>query len=63
MKVVFMGTPDFSVPALEALIKQHEVICVYTRAPKPAGRGNKLSYTPVHLVAEKHGIEVRTPKT
>ena len=63
MKVVFMGTPDFSVPALEALIQQHEVICVYTRAPKPAGRGNKLSYTPVHIVAEKHGIEVRTPKT
>lgn len=63
MKVVFMGTPDFSLPALEALIQQHEVICVYTRAPKPAGRGNKLSYTPVHMVAEKHGIEVRTPKT
>ncbi len=63
MKVVFMGTPDFSVPALEALIQKHEVICVYTRAPKPAGRGNKLCYTPVHEAAEKNGIEVRTPKT
>lgn len=63
MKVVFMGTPDFSVPALERLIKEHEVVCVYTREPKAAGRGKELSKTPVHLVAEKYGIEVRTPKT
>ena len=63
MKVVFMGTPDFAVPVLERLIKEHEVVCVYTRAPKEAGRGNKLSKTPVHLVAEANGIEVRTPKT
>ncbi len=58
-----MGTPDFAVPALEKLIAEHEVICVYTRAPKEAGRGQKESKTPVHLVAEKHGIEVRTPRT
>ncbi len=63
MRVVFMGTPDFAVPALERLIKEHEVVCVYTREPKPAGRGNKLNKMPVHLVAEAHGIEVRTPKT
>ena len=63
MKVVFMGTPDFAVPALERLIKEHEVICVYTREPKLSGRGNKLNKTPVHLVAEANGIEVRTPKT
>lgn len=63
MKIVFMGTPDFSVPVLERLIKEHEVVCVYTRAPKEAGRGNKLMKTPVHLCAEKYGIEVRTPKT
>ena len=63
MKVVFMGTPDFSVPALERLIKEHEVVCVYTREPKIAGRGNNLSKTPIHLLAEKYGIEVRTPKT
>ena len=63
MKVVFMGTPDFAVPALERLIKEHEVVCVYTREPKIAGRGNNLSKTPIHLLAEKHGIEVRTPKT
>lgn len=63
MKVVFMGTPDFAVPALERLIKEHEVVCVYTREPKIAGRGNKLSKTPIHMVAEQNGIEVRTPKT
>ena len=63
MRIVFMGTPDFSVPVLERLIKEHEVICVYTRAPKIAGRGFELKKTPVHLTAEKHGIEVRTPKT
>ncbi|MBR2299681.1 MAG: methionyl-tRNA formyltransferase [Alphaproteobacteria bacterium] len=63
MKIVFMGTPDFAVPVLERLIDEHEVICVYTRAPKMAGRGHELKKTPVHLVAEKHGIEVRTPKT
>lgn len=63
MKVVFMGTPDFSVPALERLIKEHDVVCVYTREPKLSGRGNKLNKTPVHLVAEANGIEVRTPKT
>lgn len=63
MKVVFMGTPDFAVPALERLIKEHNVVCVYTREPKLSGRGNKLNKTPVHLVAEANGIEVRTPKT
>lgn len=63
MKVVFMGTPDFAVPALERLIKEHDVVCVYTRESKLSGRGNKLNKTPVHLVAEANGIEVRTPKT
>ena len=63
MKIVFMGTPDFSVPVLEKLIEKHEVVCVYTRAPKIAGRGHDLRPSPVHLVAQKHGIEVRTPKT
>ncbi len=63
MKVVFMGTPDFAVPALRRLIKEHNVVCVYTRGPKISGRGNKLNKTPVHIVAEEYGIEVRTPKT
>ena len=63
MKIVFMGTPDFAVPALKALMSEHEVVCVYTQAPKEAGRGNKLTKTPVHLFAEANGIEVRTPKS
>lgn len=63
MKLVFMGTPDFAVPVLEALLDKHEVVCVYTRAPKEAGRGHKETKTPVHLLAESRGIEVRTPKT
>ncbi|MCM1324047.1 MAG: methionyl-tRNA formyltransferase [Acetobacter sp.] len=63
MRIVFMGTPDFSVPVLEKLIAEHTVVAVYTRAPKVSGRGNKVNKTPVHLVAEKYGIEVRTPRT
>lgn len=61
MKVVFMGTPDFSVPVLEALTKHHEVICVYTQPPRQAGRGNKLLASPVQQTAERLNIPVRTP--
>ena len=63
MKIVFMGTPDFALQALKALANEHEVLAVYTKEPKISGRGNKLVKTPVHLWAEEHGIEVRTPKT
>lgn len=63
MRIVFMGTPDFSVPVLEKLCQTFDVCAVYTRAPKESGRGKKLNKTPVHLFAEKNGIEVRTPKT
>ena len=63
MKVVFMGTPDFAVPAFRRLMSEHEVVCVYTRAPKPSGRGNNVNKTPIHVLAEACGIEVRTPKT
>lgn len=62
MKIVFMGTPDFAVKALEALAARHEVVCVYTREPQEAGRGKKLTKSPVHEFAEAHGILVRTPK-
>ena len=61
MKVVFMGTPDFSVPVLEALAAHHEVICVYTQPARPAGRGNKLVSSPVQQAAERLSIPVRTP--
>lgn len=63
MKIVFMGTPDFAVKALEALAARHEVVCVYTREPQEAGRGKKLTKSPMHEFAEAHGILVRTPKT
>lgn len=63
MKIVFMGTPDFSVPVLKALLKEHEVVAVYTRAPKESGRGKKINKTPIHLLAEDAGIPVYTPRT
>ena len=63
MKIVFMGTPDFALEALKALATEHEILAVYTKEPKISGRGNKLLKTPVHMWAEEHNIEVRTPKT
>lgn len=63
MKIVFMGTPDFAVKALEALAAKHEVVCVYTREPQEAGRGKKLTKSPVHEFAEACQIPVRTPKS
>lgn len=62
MRVVFMGTPDFSVPVLEALVAAgHEIACVYCQPPRPAGRGKKDRPTPVHARAEELGLEVRHP--
>ncbi|MBE2274879.1 MAG: methionyl-tRNA formyltransferase [Rhodobacteraceae bacterium] len=61
MRIVFMGTPDFSVPVLEALAATHEVVCVYSQPPRQAGRGKALRKTPVHLRAEALGLPIRTP--
>jgi methionyl-tRNA formyltransferase len=62
MRLVFMGTPDFSVEVLKALIAaDHEIVCVYAQPPRPAGRGMALRPTPVHAFAEAKGIAVRTP--
>jgi len=62
LRVVFMGTPDFSVAALQALLDSpHEIICVYTQPPRPKGRGQQLQKSPVHTLAESAGIPVRTP--
>ncbi|MBO6947913.1 MAG: methionyl-tRNA formyltransferase [Rhodospirillales bacterium] len=59
-----MGSPEFSIPALHALIEAgHEVVCVYAQPPKPAGRGHKETPCPVHAEAIRLGIEARTPKT
>jgi len=65
LRIVFMGTPDFSVPILNALIGQgHEIVAVYSQPPRPAGRrGLELTPSPVHRNAEQFGIEVRTPKS
>ena len=64
MRIVFMGTPDFSVPVLAEIIGQgHEVVAAYTRAPKPAGRGMELKLSPVHAMAQRFGIPVHTPKS
>ena len=62
MRVIFMGTPEFSVPVLEALVEaRHEVVAAYSQPPRPAGRGKAARPGPVHLKAEELGIEVRTP--
>ena len=62
MRIVFMGTPDFAVPALRALVAAgHQVVAAYSQPPRPAGRGKKLQPSPVHLAAEELGIAVRTP--
>lgn len=64
LRVVFMGTPDFAVPTLSAIIGHgHEVVACYTRAPAPAGRGMALRLSPVHEAANRFGIPVLTPAT
>ncbi|WP_103332403.1 methionyl-tRNA formyltransferase [Pseudotabrizicola formosa] len=61
MKIIFMGTPDFSVPVLEALAKQHDILAVYTQPPRPAGRGKADRPSPVHQKARALGLPVRHP--
>jgi methionyl-tRNA formyltransferase len=62
-KIVFMGTPNFSIKTLEILSQsKYELSCVYTQPEKKSSRGQKLKMTPVHIMAQKLGIEVRTPE-
>ncbi len=62
MKVIFMGTPNFSVPVLDRLCNTgHELICVYTQPPRPCGRGKREQRSPVHKYADGLGLEVRHP--
>ncbi len=62
MRIAFMGTPDFSVAALRALLSAgHEVVAVYSQPPRPAGRGKKDRPSPVHQFAEEGGLDVRYP--
>lgn len=62
LRLVFMGTSAFAVPALEAMAAlPHDLVAVYTQPPRPAGRGQKARQSPVHETAERLGLEVRTP--
>jgi methionyl-tRNA formyltransferase len=64
LRLVFMGTPDFAVPTLVELVgRGHEVAAVYTRAPRPAGRGMDMQPSPVERAARRFGLDVLTPKT
>ena len=64
LRLIFMGTPDFAVPSLSALIDAgHDVVQVYTRPPRQTGRGKHARPTPVHEAATRLGIAVRTPET
>ena len=64
LRIAFMGSPDIAVGVLVALIEAgHEIACVYSQPPRPAGRGKRLTPTPVHAFAETKRIEVRTPKS
>ena len=62
LRLIFMGTPDFSVPALRLLAQAgNDIVAVYTKPPRPAGRGKREQKSAVHIVAEELGFEVRTP--
>ena len=62
LRIAFMGTPDFAVPALKALhAAGHHIVAVYAQPPRPSGRGKKLTPSPVQRAAEELEIEVRTP--
>jgi methionyl-tRNA formyltransferase len=62
MRIIFMGTPDFAVPALDALVAAgHDIVAVYSQPPRPAGRGKAPRPSPVHARADALGLEVRTP--
>ena len=64
LRIAFMGTPDFAAIALQALIdSDHDVVAVYSQPPRPKGRGQKVQKSPVHILAEEHGIAVYTPQS
>lgn len=63
MKIVYMGTPDFAVPALEALIEAgHEITAVVTQPDRPKGRGKEMAFSPVKECALKHGLQIFQPE-
>jgi methionyl-tRNA formyltransferase len=63
LRIIFMGTPDFAVPTLRAILAAgHEVVAVYSQPPRAAGRGMAVRKSPVHRAAEEAGLLVRTPE-
>jgi methionyl-tRNA formyltransferase len=64
MRIVFMGTPDFAAPTLAAILAAgHQVVAVYTRAPRPAGRGMEERRSPIHTYADRAGLPVLSPRS
>ena len=64
MRIVFMGTPEFALPTLAGILAAgHEIAAVYSQPPRPAGRGMAERKSPVHLLADRHGLAVLTPKS
>lgn len=65
MKIIFMGTPDFAVPAFLKILNSadHEIVAVFTQSPKPRGRGMRLEASPIQKIAQDHGITVYCPPT
>ena len=61
-KIIFMGTPEFSIPTLQLLNLKHEIKSVYTQPPKKKSRGQKIIKSPIHIEAEKLKIPVRSPE-
>lgn len=63
LRIIYMGTPDFAVPALQTLHESnHEVIALYTQPPRPKGRGHRIQQSPTHIYADKYNIPVFHPK-
>ena len=61
MKIIFMGTPDFAVPSLKAMIKEQEVLAVFTQPDRPKGRGKKLGISPIKEIAIENQLPVYQP--
>ena len=62
LKIIFMGTPEFSVPILRSINLKYEILSVYTQPPKKRFRGQKIIKSPIHIEAEKLKLSVRTPE-
>ena len=63
LKIIFMGTPEFSVPILKSLLmSDHKILSIYTQPPKKKNRGQNISKTPIHKFSIDNNIEVRYPE-